>query len=159
MAWLIFNTCCALVLPFIELLAHCGRPLRMARSAATAAKDATVRDGHNRTLTAAASAATLHASEASDHSIVDKSSAAPGKLNNKGSACSDNVFMRMWKFYVPPMSKTAAVYLTLFLVWEFLAFWLPLKRRLLNTKGIRQPGYSSYYRQVCTASSRVPCQC
>eukprot|EP00953_Heterococcus_sp_UTEX-ZZ885_P007770 4682-Heterococcus_DN1.PRE.3 len=45
------------------------------------------------------------------------------------------------------MSRTAAVYLALFLVWEFLAFWLPLKRRLLNTRGIRQPGYSSYFRQ------------
>jgi hypothetical protein len=146
-AWLIFNTCCALVLPFIELLAHFGKPLRMARSAAAAsAKGTTVQDSHNRSLTAAASVATLNASDASD---VTKSYAAPDKLsNNRASVCSDNLFVRIWRFYVPPMSKTAAVYLALFLVWEFLAFWLPLKRRLLNTRGIRQPGYSSYFRQV-----------
>jgi hypothetical protein len=141
------------VLPFIELLAHFGKPLRMARSAATAiAKGATVQDGRDRALTAAASAATLNASKASD---VTKSYAAPDKLstNSRTNACSDNVFMRVWRFFVPPMSRTAAVYLALFLVWEFLAFWMPLKRRLLNTTGIRQPGYSSYFRQVRT----LPC--
>jgi hypothetical protein len=30
-SWLLFNTCCALLLPFIELLGHLGRPLRMVK--------------------------------------------------------------------------------------------------------------------------------
>jgi hypothetical protein len=150
-AWLLLNTVCALLLPFIELLSHLGGPLRMQERSAKS-KRARSRTA-SLTLTETPSEFSLDTSdlERSDSSISAATATAAHRFS--GTNPRSSKLATLWRRFVPPMNTSAALCLAAFLVWTAVTFVLPLVQRLGSSTNMKSPAYVQFFKKVCTQRS------
>jgi hypothetical protein len=78
--------------------------------------------------------------------------ATPGHRRISTSASSVSKAIRTVAPAASSMSKTAALYLVGFVVWNVLTFALPLKARLEDPTNVKMPLYTKWFRKVRAAA-------